>query len=640
MTMKKMFKLTVAMLLTACGAPSMRAATLNDGSIINLIQISNTNGTLGAVDSLGFGMIGTNAVLVASQSPDFTFFALHSAWYAHNQFPTTGVYTVTADFMPAELDSETRGGVIAWLNPTVAKGIAFQVTPTDPSSGFQVAVIDFLASDAGGNESVNFLFNTNGTPATGDYTSAWSDLGTGYAVTNLVTLQLQFTAPSAGEIAAVTNGTVTAHVTAKAMQSPGGTNAPVQLGHTIDLLTTLPLPPANQHKVGYTAVWASISDQGSTIGDFDNLTLTGSIGVSSNKPPTVQLTGPTDQTVLPNPSDVTFTANAADSDGNIVRVDFFANGPTGNVKVASATNGPSPYSATALGMGRGVYKITAQALDDAGAVTVSSPATIIIDNPPGITLTAPSSGATYFGSDDIPFSADVTVTEGAAKKVDFYHGTKLIGTVTNAPYSLVWSNVVAGNYVSANNNAITAIVTDDLGGTTTSDSADLFVNPNNPPTVSLTSPVNGATFSYPAGSTATIPLAATAADDGTVVSVDFYEESFLIGTATSAPFTFNWPALAGSYTFTARATDDDGAYTTSQPIHVTVTVGGTTGSPKLAVTNSSQGVVISWSADFSAYTLQSNTNLASTNWTDIATTNQKTTNATTKAAQFFRLIKH
>ncbi len=65
-------------------------------------------------------------------------------------------------------------------------------------------------------------------------------------------------------------------------------------------------------------------------------------------------------------------------------------------------------------------------------------------------------------------------------------------------------------------------VQSDMGGT---------VTPNVAPTISLTTPVGGATFTAPA----TIALAATAADsDGSVAKVDFYNGTTLLGTERPA----------------------------------------------------------------------------------------------------------
>src|SRR5437764_1076790 len=93
--------------------------------------------------------------------------ALRSAWYATNMLPTGGVYTVTADFQPGADANWCRGGVMGWLNLGSSNGISFQVRPTD---SFRVSVINFTADNGSDNESVNGLFDLNG--STNDIDSA------------------------------------------------------------------------------------------------------------------------------------------------------------------------------------------------------------------------------------------------------------------------------------------------------------------------------------------------------------------------------------------------------------------------------------------------------------------------------------
>ena len=108
---------------------------------------------------------------------------------------------------------------------------------------------------------------------------------------------------------------------------------------------------------------------------------------------------------------------------------------------------------------------------------------------------------------------------------------------------------------------------------------------NQTPSVTLTSPANGASFAAPA----TIPLAATASDpDGTVVRVDFYSGTTLIGTSTTPPYTATWSNVpAGSYSVTAKAIDNKGAVGTSSA--ATVTVSSATA---LVITNPADGAFI------------------------------------------------
>jgi regulation of enolase protein 1 (concanavalin A-like superfamily) len=88
------------------------------------------------------------------------------------------------------------------------------------------------------------------------------------------------------------------------------------------------------------------------------------------------------------------------------------------------------------------------------------------------------------------------------------------------------------------------------------------------PTVAVTSPASGATFTAPAS----VNLTATASDsDGTVARVEFYSGSTLLATATASPYQAVWTdVLAGTYTITARVFDTLGASTISAPVSITV----------------------------------------------------------------------
>ncbi|HEY8399918.1 MAG TPA: cellulase family glycosylhydrolase, partial [Cytophagaceae bacterium] len=98
--------------------------------------------------------------------------------------------------------------------------------------------------------------------------------------------------------------------------------------------------------------------------------------------------------------------------------------------------------------------------------------------------------------------------------------------------------------------------------------ADDFQGGNNvPPTVSISSPSNNATFT--AGQTITITANASDAD-GSIASVEFFVNGASIGTKTSPAYSQTWVATAGTHKITARATDNKGASTTSAEITVIV----------------------------------------------------------------------
>ena len=93
------------------------------------------------------------------------------------------------------------------------------------------------------------------------------------------------------------------------------------------------------------------------------------------------------------------------------------------------------------------------------------------------------------------------------------------------------------------------------------------------PTVALTSPVNGQTFTYPSD----VPLAASASQVGAAIStVSFSSDSLKMYDAVSGPYSFGLGGLTpGDHTLTATATDSNGVSTTSAPVVIAeVATGG------------------------------------------------------------------
>lgn len=103
---------------------------------------------------------------------------------------------------------------------------------------------------------------------------------------------------------------------------------------------------------------------------------------------------------------------------------------------------------------------------------------------------------------------------------------------------------------------------------TPADIAAIMAPANQPPTVELTSPTSGATFTAPAA----IALAADASDPENHVSdVQFFAGTTLLGTATAPPYAFTWSSVpAGSYSLTAVVRDAEGASTASAAVGITV----------------------------------------------------------------------
>ena len=91
---------------------------------------------------------------------------------------------------------------------------------------------------------------------------------------------------------------------------------------------------------------------------------------------------------------------------------------------------------------------------------------------------------------------------------------------------------------------------------------------NSNPSVSITSPTDGASFAE--GDT--VDITAQASDlDGTVSLVEFFVGDTKIGEDSTEPFKFSWTNVAaGNYQITAKATDDVGGTSTSQAVAISV----------------------------------------------------------------------
>jgi hypothetical protein len=282
-----------------------------------------------------------------------------------------------------------------------------------------------------------------------------------------------------------------------------------------------------------------------------------------NQPPTVSITNPSAGATFTAPATVVLAASASDTDGTVTKVDLFE----GSTLLKSDTS--SPYSVSVTLSTAGTYQLTAVATDSDGETTTSPAVTVTVgsatNQPPTVSLTSPAAGASYTAPANITLQATASDADGTVARVDFYRGSTLISSDTTSPYSAVWAGATAGSF------SLTARAVDDDGATVTSTAVAITVTaaPNQLPTVSITSPSGGQSFTAPAS----VTIAASASDsDGTIAQVDFYVGTQLIGSDTTGPYTAAWSNVAaGSYSLTAVARDNSGGTRTSSAVAITVT---------------------------------------------------------------------
>ena len=179
-----------------------------------------------------------------------------------------------------------------------------------------------------------------------------------------------------------------------------------------------------------------------------------------------------------------------------------------------------------------------------------------------VALTSPTQGATFTEGSTVTLIAQPTVSSGTVARVEFYSHGWFLGEDTTAPYSLDYP------WFSSAQHALVARVVTTAGVVASSSVVVITVAPaNGAPLVSLTAPANNAVL----GTGRTAALTATASDSHGIAQVEFYRGTTLLGTDTSAPYSFDWVNLPnGVYTLTAKAYDTLGVTTTSAPVTLTV----------------------------------------------------------------------
>ena len=201
--------------------------------------------------------------------------------------------------------------------------------------------------------------------------------------------------------------------------------------------------------------------------------------------------------------------------------------------------------------------------------------TTVINYSRAVTITSPPDRTAFTAPANIVVAIDAKTNYGGFRPSDVHPPhmvvVKLDGgtgcTANTSPFTCTINGVGAGNRTLV---ATSYQMVDGYGSIST-DSPPVVVRVQGAaplPATTITSPVANATFFAPA----TIPITVTATDPAsTIVSVQYFNGPQPIGTATTAPYTFNWTAVpTGTYTLIAKATSASGLVTASPGVTVTV----------------------------------------------------------------------
>ncbi len=302
---------------------------------------------------------------------------------------------------------------------------------------------------------------------------------------------------------------------------------------------------------------------------------TNSVSSGGGNNPSVTITGPGNgSSVLVNVA-TTLSASAVSVVGVVANVQFYVN--------ATAQGGPItvfPYTTTWTPTTVGSYSLSAIVTDSFGNQGISAVNTVAVNAAPSVSITNPADGSVVTANTTQTVTANSSATTPGATitSVQFFANNISLGTVTALPYQVSWTPGAPGTY------ALTALAIDSNGNRITS--AVVNVNADQAPTVTITSPIGGSSI----GINSTQTITATATPGNFIKQVDFFANGSLLGTSTTAPYSFVWkPTSGGIYNLTAVATNNLGTTTSSAAVVVLV-VGGGVGATDAVYTGSYQGL--------------------------------------------------
>lgn len=303
----------------------------------------------------------------------------------------------------------------------------------------------------------------------------------------------------------------------------------------------------------------------------DSLAQTINLVKAVGSAPTVALTGPSVADPFAVGQSITVTATASDSDGFIPitapgGVTFYVDGDP--ISPGTGESNPdlsAPYSITWKPALPKKYELRAITVDDKGNQSVSEKLEVTVQSVvPTVSLTSPANNSSITAGNSVNLVASAAGGGGVGvKRVDFYENGAFVAAATTAPYSVTWTPSTVGS------RQLTARVTDNNDLTATSATINVTILAA-PASVSITSPLPGATVAHAAATTVT--AIANAATGNTITQVEFFLGSTSLGVDTTGPnYSVSWtPFTTGNFSLTAKATDNTGAIITSSAANVTV----------------------------------------------------------------------
>jgi len=215
--------------------------------------------------------------------------------------------------------------------------------------------------------------------------------------------------------------------------------------------TNLTVTPINDSlaEAPETVIVTLSSGTNYALGSPSSATVT--IADDDNLPPSVTITNPVAGASFTGPLDLALGVAASDSDGSVVKVEYYADVTN---KIGTATS--APFSLVWTNAPAGNHTLIAIATDNLGATGASPPVGISINGRPVVSITSPEDGSSFVAPANLMVTANA-MDDGSVTLVEVFVDNTLLGSATSSPYSFAWTNVAIGTYV------LTARATDNLG---------------------------------------------------------------------------------------------------------------------------------------------------------------------------------
>jgi hypothetical protein len=279
-------------------------------------------------------------------------------------------------------------------------------------------------------------------------------------------------------------------------------------------------------------------------------------GGATTPPPSVTISTPAPSAIL---RAVVIVQGNATAPTSLSSIELWVDG----AKTSTTTAASFSFNWDTTAATNGPHTLTVKAYEPSGVsgqASVNVSVTNYTATPPTVVISTPANVSTVAGL--VPVQGSATGSLAVVSIQLIVDGTPST-TTSSSPFSFDWNSSLASN----GNHTLTVKASDTAGNV---GQASTTVNVSNqtdttPPTVSITSPVNGQTL------WSSTTVTAVAWDDVGVTQVSLYIDGGLYATDSSAPYTFTFNAkklTRGTHILTAKARDAAGNFATSAPVTV------------------------------------------------------------------------